>query len=83
MYQLYFLKFMKRAIVNFSNDFDYGEFKNYSEQNNISLSRALLELAQKSLTIWKDEQLADIALNRENSSSEYLNSKDFWNQFDV
>lgn len=74
---------MKRAIVNFSNDFDYTEFKNYSEQNNLSLSRALLELAQKSLTIWKDEQLADIALNRENSNTNYLNSKDFWNQFDV
>ena len=71
------------AIVNFSNDFDYTEFKNYSEQNNLSLSRALLELAQKSLTIWKDEQLADIALNRENSNTNYLNSKDFWNQFDV
>lgn len=46
---------MRRAIVNFSNDFDYSEFKNYSEQNNISLSRALLEFAQKSLIIWKDE----------------------------
>lgn len=74
---------MKRAIVNFSNDFDYGEFKNYSERNNVSLSRAILELAQKSLAIWKDEQLADIALNRENSSSDYLDSGDFWNQFNV
>lgn len=83
MYHVFVNENMKRAIVNFSSEFDYNEFKNYSEQNNISLSRALLELAQKSLTIWKDEQLADIALGRENSGSDYLNSKDFWNQFDV
>lgn len=76
---------MKRAIVNFSNDFSYDDFKEYSEQNKISLSRALLELAQKSLDRWKDEQVADLAIARENGAtkSDYLDSDTFWQELDV
>ncbi len=76
---------MKRAIVNFSNDFSYDDFKDYSEQKKVSLSRALLELAQKSLDRWKDEQVADLAIARENGSakSDYLNSDTFWQELDV
>lgn len=76
---------MKRAIVNFSNDFNYDDFKDYSKHNKISLSRALLELAQKSLAVWKDEQLADTALDRETLSvkEDYVNADDFWKRQDV
>ena len=38
-----------------SHDFSYDNFKDYSKQNKVTLSRVLLELAQKSLDIWKDE----------------------------
>ena len=76
---------MKRAIVNFSNNFNYDDFKEYSEYNKISLSRALLELAQKSLTDWKDEQIADMALDREKLSGkeDYVNFDNFWEELDV
>jgi hypothetical protein len=43
---------MKRAIVNFSNDFEYQDFKSYAEHKKISLSRAILELAQNALEDW-------------------------------
>lgn len=85
MYHFLFCIFMKRAIVNFSNNFNYDDFKEYSEHNKISLSRALLELAQKSLTDWKDEQIADMALDREESSgkNDYVNFDNFWERLDV
>ena len=76
---------MKRAIVNFSNDFNYDDFKEYSEKKKVSLSKALLELAQKSLDRWKDEQVADLAIARENddAKSDYLDSDTFWQELDV
>ena len=76
---------MKRAIVNFSNDFNYDDFKDYSEQNKVSLSRALLELAQRSLDSWKDEQIADLALEREKKATkeDYLDFNTFWQELDV
>ena len=40
---------MKRAIVNFSDDLDYQDFKAYAEHKKISLSRAILDLAQSAL----------------------------------
>jgi hypothetical protein len=74
---------MKRVIVNFSDDFDYQDFKSYAEYEKISLSRAILELAQNALEDWKDERLGDIALERLNSKTpKYLPSDDFWNKAD-
>lgn len=76
---------MRRAIVNFSNDFNYDDFKDYSEKNKISLSRALLELAQESLFKWKDEQIADLAIRREEESTkkDYLDFDSFWENLNV
>ena len=76
---------MKRAIVNFSSDFSYEDFKDYSEKNKVSLSRALLELAQKSLNRWKDEQIADLALEREKNSDKesYIEADEFWKDMNV
>lgn len=77
---------MKRAIVNFSSDFNYEDFKDYSKKNKVSISRALLELAQKSLNRWKDEQIADLALEREknsNNEESYTESDEFWKDMNV
>jgi predicted DNA-binding protein len=72
---------MKRAIVNFSNDFDYQDFKSYAEHKKISISRAILELAQNALEDWEDKKLADVALKRLRSKdSKYLSSNDFWDK---
>jgi predicted DNA-binding protein len=74
---------MKRAIINFSKDFDYQEFKSYAEHKKISLSRAILELAQNALEDWEDKKLCDIALERSNAKdSKYLSSDDFWRKAD-
>ncbi|GHU14177.1 hypothetical protein FACS189449_10500 [Alphaproteobacteria bacterium] len=74
---------MKRAIINFSKDFDYQEFKSYAVHKKISLSRAILELAQNALEDWEDKKLGDIALERLNSeNSKYLSSEDFWRKAD-
>jgi hypothetical protein len=70
---------MKRAIVNFSEDFDYQDFKSYAEHKKISLSRAILELAKNALEDWEDKKLGDIALERKKSkSAKCLSSDDFW-----
>ena len=76
---------MKRAIVNFTKDYDYELFKRYACINKISLSRALLELAQKSLDKWEDERVANLALSRLNKAKpdEYLDSDTFWNDLNV
>lgn len=76
---------MKRAIVNFSSDFNYEDFKDYSEKNKVSLSRALLELAQKSLNRWKDGQIADLALEREKNSDKEscIEADEFWKDMNV
>lgn len=76
---------MKRAVVNFSNGFNYDDFKDYSKKNKISLSRALLKLAQESLTRWKDEQIADSAVKREEESTkkDYLDFDSFWDNLNV
>lgn len=72
---------MKRAIVNFSEDFDYQDFKSYAEHKKISLSRAILELAKNALEDWEDKKLGDIALERQSSkSAKYLSSDNFWNK---
>lgn len=72
---------MKRAIVNFSDDFNYQDFKSYAEYKKISLSRAILELAQNALEDWEDKKLSDVALKRLNSKeAKYLSSNDFWDK---
>jgi hypothetical protein len=72
---------MKRAIVNFSEDFDYQDFKSYAEYKKISISRAILELAKSALEDWEDKKLGDVALKRLNSKpTKYLHSDDFWNK---
>ncbi len=70
---------MKRAIVNFSKDYDYELFKRYADGNNISLSRAILDLASKALDDWEDQRLGDIALERlHDPNAEYISSDKFW-----
>jgi len=72
---------MKRAIVNFSENFDYQDFKSYAEHKKISLSRAILELAKNALEDWEDKKLGDVALKRLSSkTTKYLSSDDFWNK---
>jgi len=72
---------MKRAIVNFSDDFDYQDFKSYADQKKISLSRAILELAKNALDDLEDRRLGNIALERLNSkTAKYLSSDDFWSK---
>jgi hypothetical protein len=74
---------MKRAIINFSDDFNYQDFKSYAEHKKISLSRAILELAQNALEDWEDKRLGDIALKRLNPKNvKYLSSDAFWNKAD-
>jgi hypothetical protein len=74
---------MKRAIVNFSDDFNYQDFKSYAEHKKISLSRAILELAQNALEDWEDTELGDIAIERLNSkTAKCLPSDDFWRKAD-
>ncbi|MDR1031563.1 MAG: hypothetical protein LBL30_00335 [Holosporales bacterium] len=74
---------MKRAIINFSDDFNYQDFKSYAEHKKISLSRAILELAQNALEDWEDKRLGDIALKRLSSKNvKYLSSDVFWNKAD-
>lgn len=69
---------MKRAIVNFSKEYDYESFKNYAKENRVSLSKALLELAQRSLDSWEDEKVANIAAKRRNDSqAKYLSADEF------
>ncbi len=75
---------MKRAIVNFSKECDYESFKNYAEENKISLSKALLELAQKSLESWEDEKVANIAAKRRNDpQANYLSVDEFLEKMGV
>lgn len=76
---------MRRAIVNFSKDCDYDSFKHYADFHKISLSRALIELAQKSLDRWEDERIANIAVSRkENAKSDsYVEAEAFWNDLNV
>lgn len=75
---------MKRAIVNFSKEYDYDSFKNYAEENKISLSKALLELAQRSLNNWEDEKVATVAAKRrKDSQSKYLNADEFLEKIGV
>jgi predicted DNA-binding protein len=74
---------MKRAIINFSEDFDYQDFKTYAEHKHISLSRAILELAKSALEDLEDKRLGQIALERlKSKSTKSLSSKDFWNKAD-
>lgn len=76
---------MRRAIVNFPKDCDYDSFKHYADFHKISLSRALIELAQKSLDCWEDERIANIAVSRKESakSDNYVESEAFWNDLNV
>ena len=76
---------MKRAIVNFSKDCDYDSFKHYADFHKISLSRALIELAQKSLDRWEDERIANIAVSRREkaSSEDYVEAEAFWDDLNV
>ena len=76
---------MKRAIVNFSKDCDYDSFRHYADFKKISLSRALLELAQKSLDRWEDERVADLGVSRKENTKvdEYIDSNTFWNDLNV
>ncbi|MBR1734347.1 MAG: hypothetical protein IJ730_02705 [Alphaproteobacteria bacterium] len=76
---------MKRAIVNFSRDCDYDSFKHYADFNKVSLSRALLELAQKSLNRWEDERVAAMAVSRKENTKadEYIDSNTFWDDLNV
>ena len=74
---------MKRAIVNFSNGCDYESFKNYASENKISLSRAILELAQRSLDTWEDERVARIAVERQKDSGKYLSTDEFLEKISV
>ena len=76
---------MKRAIVNFTKDCDYDSFKSYADFHKISLSRAMIELAKKSLDKWEDERLASLALSRESSATtnDYLEAEAFWNDLNV
>lgn len=72
---------MKKAIVNFSDDFDYQDFQLYAEYKKISLSRAILELAQNALEDLEDKKLGDIALKRLSSKhAKLLSSNVFWNK---
>jgi hypothetical protein len=71
---------IKRAIENFSSDFDYQDFNAYAEHKKISLPKAILELAQNALKNLEYNELADVALSRLNSkTAKYLPSDDFWN----
>lgn len=75
---------MKRAIVNFSKEYDYESFKNYADENKISLSKALLDLAQKSLESWEDEKVASVAANRlRDPQAKYLSADEFLEKTDV
>ena len=81
MYLKVWITNMKRAIVNFSEDFDYQDFKSYADHKKISLSRAILELAKNALDDLEDRRLGNIALERLNSkTTKYLSSDDFWNK---
>lgn len=76
---------MKRAIINFQKDCDYDSFKHYAEFHKISLSRALLELAQKSLDRWEDERIANIAVSRreKTKTDDYIDGEIFWKNLNV
>ena len=76
---------MRRAIVNFSRDCDYDSFKNYADFHKVSLSRALIELAQKSLDRWEDERVANVAVSRKENakSGDYIEAEEFWNDLNV
>ena len=76
---------MRRAIVNFSRDCDFDSFKSYADFHKISLSRALIELAQKSLDRWEDERVANIAISRKEKAKpeDYIEAESFWNDLNV
>lgn len=76
---------MRRAIVNFPRDCDFDSFKSYADFHKISLSRALIELAQKSLDRWEDERVAGIAASRKEKAKpeDYIEAEAFWNDMNV
>ena len=76
---------MRRAIVNFPRDCDFDSFKSYADFHKISLSRALIELAQKSLDRWEDERVAGIAASRKEKAKPeyYIEAEAFWNDLNV
>ncbi len=71
---------MKRAIINFTSNFDYEEFKNYADSEEISMSKAILQLAKNSLDDLTDKKLGDLAIKRMENASNYIESEKFWNK---